>query len=83
MSELAEKIKTVNIRTEATRSNHGRGDDRYWRPRQDSITSTMADLPEGRYEEVFGFSYLINGKYYDHNWKEVKRVQKEKDQKRS
>jgi hypothetical protein len=83
MSELAEKIKTVNIRTDSTRARHGDTDDRYWHPRQELITSTMAELPEGKYEEVFGYSYRVNGKYYDHNWKEVKRVQKEKDQKRS
>lgn len=62
-----------NIKTSKTRSKRCRGDDRYWRSRQDKIQSSMGDIKGNRYEEIFGYAYHINGKYYDHNFKEVKR----------
>lgn len=37
-----------------------RNDDRYARPRQDKIQ--VAGFPEFR--KVFGYDYIINGKYY-------------------
>lgn len=66
-------MKKPNIITDKTRRQQCRGDDRYWHPREDKIQSSMSEIAGNRYEEIFGYSYHINGKYYDHNFKEVKR----------
>lgn len=53
-----------------TKGKKLRNDDRYWRPRQDEIREgNFGD----EYEEIFGYAYKINGKYYDNNFIEVKK----------
>ena len=67
----------ANIITDKTRRKQCRGDDRYWHERESKIQTSMSEIAGEKYEKIFGYAYKINGKYYDHNFKEVDRGRKE------